>query len=302
MYVLYPGQNFGVIYVIKRPTSNRYVYQIVVLLTFIIVSAYCAHLRLTEARIAVSSGKLDLQHSYYWLQPVYCVIQTGNNILSIGGVAAVFMGACIPCIPSFSAKIILPFLVGLEFVFVASVTTYIYEVATVPIHGEILFTKSIFLHSVSMFSGAYAYLTFWILIGYGVMLTISSRILAILISVGIQFIELHLLLFHAPQILRYLPTALSRELVVTRFPWYAPGSWAHQEHTLTFASSELTVDSMYHVVHSGLLRPTILLVWYLGICYLMPFLRHFKTSRSNAIISAKQTTNATMEADNDSAY
>ena len=212
---------------------------------------------------------------YYWLSPTFAGIQAGNNILLWSG-----MLSCI-CSSILSAKH-LPRLFSLKafgiLLFFSFMNTVIC-VATTWGYEEIMFTRNqpltleLVVHTMHMIAGMFFFITFWSLFGYGLRLTLNSRFIASMAGSMIQLAEIFLIMRTYPKIEIYLPTALSRQVIVDNFPFWDVHSWAYQPNAFSFASSPMLVDNKYNILHIGWTWVVVFLIWYLLVVYVVPVVK-----------------------------
>ncbi|MFZ3130036.1 MAG: hypothetical protein WA125_02770 [Desulfosporosinus sp.] len=225
----------------------------------------------------------DELNIFYWLTPSFAVIQTGNLILLWGGALACIFGTTIPDIKESQSlnhiirNIILIVVFILEFSVISIVSTYIYEKIFISI--QINLTINILQHSIKMFIATYLYLLFWALLGYGLKLSLKYKILAIIIVLIIQIAEYFYIIIQNPSLEKYLPYALSRQIVASQFPFWEDGSWAAIPGTIIYASSPMIVDDRYNILF---IKPWLIfmfLLWYLFLAYALFIFRNLSETK-----------------------
>lgn len=220
---------------------------------------------------------------FYWLSPTFAVIQTGNLILLWGGALSCIAGVAAPAMQKYQGSdllfrnILLISVFNLEFLLFSILGTYIYE--KLFIHVQISFRFNILHYSLTMFAVTYLFLLFWSLIGYGLKLSLRRRTLAVLVGIIIQIAEYSFIIFQRPSLEKYLPFALSRQLVVSQFPFWEPGSWAAVPGTLKYASSPMIVDDKYNILSVSPWWIVAFLSWYLSLVYVLPIIRNLSKSK-----------------------
>lgn len=230
---------------------------------------------------------------FYWLSPEFCVIQTGNFILLFGGIFACIFGTILPSernnilLQTFSTMKKL--LIG-NFIFLVTsiLTSFILEELTIPHVRNINISKDILFHSLKMFIAVYVFLSFWGMIGYGLKLTFSNIPIALILGTSIQLLEIYVIFFYLKStFLKFLPTALSRQIVVYQFPFWKLDSWANVKSVIPFASGPIIMDKSLQLVKINYIWIFCFLTWYILLAYLTPIIKyiiHFQKDETSDII------------------
>ncbi|PYG87300.1 hypothetical protein LY28_02205 [Ruminiclostridium sufflavum DSM 19573] len=234
----------------------------------------------------LSSSYADI-NVFYWLNPKFCVIQTGNFILLKGGIFSSIFGIVLP--ESKQSNILLQILSILKklvmgtgaFLLTSIFTLYFLEKILIPVSPKQNININILIYSVKMFIAVYIFLIFWAIIGHGIKLTFCKIPIALIIGISVQFLEIYGIFYylHSP-FLKYLPTALSRQIVVYQFPCWEYGSWANVKSAFPFASSPIIIDKYYQFVKVSYVWIFCFLTWYVLLVYIKPFLKYITNNSS----------------------
>lgn len=214
---------------------------------------------------------------FFWLSPTFAVIQTGNLIITWGGVLSCIGGILVPeikkfkSVPQLFVTWFFLFILNIEFLIISILSIYSYE--KIFINTQSSSTFSVIEHSIDIFIGAFLFLLFWSLIGYGLKLTFSFRTIALIVGVLVQVTEYTFIIINMPSLEKYLPFALSRFLVTNQFRFWENGNWAAIPGITNFASSSMIVDDYYNIVTINLWWVAAFLIWYLSLVYVLPIVR-----------------------------
>lgn len=267
---------------LKRKTLNYKQY--IVLFSFLFFIAIISSvLSARDMAFKVLESSHEKVNVFYWLRPKFCVIQMGNFILLKGGILACLFGVVI--VQSEKRNILFnilyilkKLLIGISIFLITSIFT-LYFVEKLVISADISqqdVNINIVFYSIKMFIAVYVYLLFWAVIGHGIKLTFSNNIpIALLIGVSIQLLEVYGVFYylHLP-ILKFLPTALSRQIVVYQFPFWEYGSWANIKSVFCFASTPIIIDKSYQFVKVNYVWIFCLLAWYILLAYIKPVIKY----------------------------
>ncbi|EMS72845.1 hypothetical protein [Ruminiclostridium cellobioparum] len=259
-----------------------------------IISFYTT--RNTAVKILESHPEFNV---FYWLSPEFCVIQTGNFILLCGGIFACIFGTILPSeknnflLQIFSTMKKL--LIGNFIFWVTSIlTSFILEELTISYVRNINISKDILFHSLKMFIAVYIFLSFWGMIGYGLKLTFSNIPIALILGTSIQLLEIYVIFFYLKStFLKFLPTALSRQIVVYQFPFWELDSWANVKSVIPFASAPLIMDKSLQLVKINYIWIFCFLIWYLLLVYFKPMYKYvlynLQKKENSVIISDRKS-------------
>lgn len=266
------------------PTNKYFRFQAIFTFLFFMGIIMSIHLARNYALIIESKPNHSSTYNiFYWLAPTFAMIQTGNLIIFWGGTLSCIAGVLVPSILKYKqltqifATVLFLFLVNLEFLMISVFGTYFYEKIFIQIH--INPCSEIIGHSLKMLLGTYLFLLFWSLIGYGLKLSLPYKTLAIFAGILIQVIEYAFIILNKPSLEKYLPFALSRQLVVSQFPFWEPGSWAEVPGTIYYANTPMIVDDKYNILSISHWWIIIFLFWYLSLVYVLPIVRYFSKSK-----------------------
>lgn len=265
-------------------TNKYFRFQIIFTLLFFIGIIMSIHLARNHALIIESKPTHPSTYNiFYWLDPTFAMIQTGNLIIFWGGALSCVAGVLVPSILKYKqltqilVSALFIFLINLEFLMVSVFGTYIYEKIFIQIHVNQ--SISIIGYSINMLLGTYLFLLFWSLMGYGLKLSLTYKTLAIAAGLLIQIIEYSFIILNKPSLEKYLPFALSRQLVVSQFPFWEPGSWAEIPGTIYYASTPMIVDDNYNILSTSHWWIVVFLFWYLSLVYVLPIIRSLSISK-----------------------
>ena len=241
----------------KRTFSIWIIFEILTLVSLFIIKDL-------SGRVNATNGTLD---AYYWLSPVYSIIQTGSFIVTWGGYVACIFGSLISekvlklqQIPRIVKYIII---VNTIFLVISSVTTFIFEKVFIP--SKVSPSYDIIYHSITMFIATLLYLCFWSCIGYGVSLIFKRNIFSVCICIFEQIFEHNFLFAHFPQLELFLPYALSRQLVIINFPFWDTTSWASVSNTVAYANMPMILDKELQPINVSILWIIAFLAVYLAL-------------------------------------
>jgi hypothetical protein len=251
---------------------------------FALLSFICTLLFWNIANSMVENYRVEEFRAFYWLSPSYAGIQFGNILLMWGGILSVIVGACYPLLSKaeflFNLKILMRMFTNILARNLIYTCTSLFSVFVTELFlsGFRLtnFSLSIFVHSIQMFTGVYVHFLFWIIVGLGLSLTFKRKTLGALIGAIIQLSEVFIIFPFYPTMEKYLPTAISRLLIVDQFPFWDPNTWAGSIPVTALASTPLTVNEKYQLIKLNNLWILTFLLIYLCIVYLLPVFRLFK--------------------------
>lgn len=264
--------------------SKLFRFQITFVFLFIVGMLLSIHL--TRSYALTIESKLNYTNTYgvfYWLAPTFSIIQTGNLILLWGGALSYIAGVLVPTRLKYKgfnqlfATGLLLAAINLEFLLVSVLSTFAYE--KIFIRFQVNPSFSILKYSLKMFFVTFLFLLFWSLLGYGIKLSFRYKILAILTGILVQIAEYGFIIFQRPSLEKYLPFALSRQLVVSQFRFWEPGSWAAVPGTIKYASTPMIVDAKYNILLVSPWWVAIFLFWYLSLVYILPIFRMLTSSK-----------------------
>ena len=259
--------------------SNKLIrFQIIFMVLFSFFALLSIHFTRNYA-LSIESQLINpiINNIFFWLSPTFAVIQTGNLIISWGGVLSCIVGVLVPKIQKFKSvpQLLVTwcflFFLNIEFLAISVLSTYTYE--RIFINNHSYSTFSITEHSICMFIGAFIFLLFWSLIGYGLKLTFSLKTIAIIVGVLVQIAEYTFIILYMPSLEKYLPFALSRFLVTNQFRFWENGNWASIPGITSFASNSMILDNNYNIVTINLWWVPAFLLWYLSLVYALPIVR-----------------------------
>ncbi|MHB8073282.1 hypothetical protein [Desulfosporosinus fructosivorans] len=244
--------------------------------TFILLSGIMFIVTMHSANTVINRG-VNANMAFYWLSPHFFAIVGENLMLLISGILSCVGGSVVPISKEGGSAISLVKaiyrLVLLNIIALISSLLLLLcmELIIVPLRGNI--DVSIVFHSSEIFLAMMMFLTFWSLIGLGLRITLNSVALSLAIGICIQLAEVFVIYRYVPQIEIYLPTALSRNLVVSQFPFWILGSWANVEGAVIFANSPMLVNKYYQNVALGAYWVPIMLAYYVAIVFILPTVR-----------------------------
>lgn len=255
--------------------SKRYFlrFQLIFIMLFIIFMLLTIHLTRNYA-LSITSDTFGV---FYWLSPTLSIIQTGNLILAWGGILSCIAGVFIPTkhkefdLNQLLSTVFLLAIFNFEFLLASILSTFTYEKLFIDFQVNPNF--NVFQNSFKIFSATYLFLLFWSLIGYGLKLSFRFKSLSIFIGVFVQITEHYFIILYKPAIEKYLPFALSRQLVISQFPFWTPGSWAAVPGTIKYASTPMIVDAKYNLLVVSPWWEFAFLFWYLSIVYVIPTIK-----------------------------
>jgi hypothetical protein len=249
-------------------------YQIISIVFFLCIATVSDAL-IVHSAIEFNMKVHEPQNVFYWLNPVLAPIQAGNTVLLLGGIGSGLVGALIPSVTDKPFKnvlrILLPVILSIELVAVSILSNMIYQWAIIGYHPVNI--PNLPIHEFKMFLGMMLYFLFWIYVGQGIRLT-TSPLFSSLVVAGIQVAELFVIYPHNQVIAQYLPTGLSRELVVSHFQYWQPGSWSFNPNVVHFASTSVLINSNHEFLNPSFSRLYGSLLMYILICYMYPIARN----------------------------
>ncbi len=259
-----------------KKTKN---YIFIFLFLFIIAALTSAY---SAQKTGIEITKNNNINVFYWLQPKFCIIQTGNFILLKGGILAFLFGSILPLRES--KKVLLNFINILKAILLGNLAFLLTSILSICLFEIIIIPKgvnkydmncNILFQSIKMFIAVYIFLSFWAIMGHGLRLTFSSIPITVFIGISIQLIEIYGVFnyFQSP-ILKFLPTALSRQIVVYQFPFWENGSWANIKSVFCFASTPIIIDKYYHFVKVNYPWISCFLIWYILLAFLKPISKY----------------------------
>lgn len=254
------------------------------IIIFLIFTAITFVVTKHSANVVTSKG-VSAYLSLYWLSPRFFALIGENLMLLFGGILSVLGGALVPInvgrdSMSLIKTIYQLILLNILTLISSLILLLLLELIYIPLRGNI--DIDLVKHSCEMFLAISMFLIFWSLIGLGLKITFNSALFSFVIGICFQILEIYVNIRYNPQLEIYLPTALSREIVVTQFPFWIPDSWANVKGVVVYASSSMLVDKYYREVTLGKYWVPIMLSYYLCIVFILPVVR---------IIFAKRTTN-----------
>lgn len=209
---------------------------IIVLLMFLVYAVYCNYLNYKIA-YNLYNNNVSEYIAFYWLQNKFILIQSANNMVTYGGCIAVILG-CIVDDKNYKKNIIVTIILGyLVFILIGLIFGLI--------KNPSLITKesfSIIEKSIKIVLAIVLYLLFWSFLSYRIKQK-SNAIITILALCGEQLFEVYQIFLKNPSKLSvFLPTAVSRELVVKQFPFWIRGSWVYNINTFCYSNSTILID------------------------------------------------------------
>ncbi|WP_407311793.1 hypothetical protein [Desulfosporosinus sp. SB140] len=244
--------------------------------TFILLSGIMFTVNMHAANIVINRG-VNAYMAFYWLSPRFFALVGENLMLLISGILSCVGGAVVPINKEGGSALSLVkaicrlVLLNLIALILSLLLLLCMELIIVSFRGNI--DISIVYHSSEIFLAMMIFLIFWSLIGLGLRITFNSVVLSLAIGICIQLTEVFVIYRYVPQIEIYLPTALSRNLVVSQFPFWIPGSWANVEGAVIFANSSMLVNKYYQNVALWKYWVPIMLVYYVAIVFILPTVR-----------------------------
>ena len=208
---------------------------------------------------------------FYWFSPNFVVIQTINHLLLPFSILSFLVGNIVTERQSKIMKNIKKSIKSIFFnLLISIITTLICELFV-----GMRIEKSDFnviLLSLTMFVYAMIFMVFWALLGYGLKLSFNSKFSSLIVGITYQIFEyIHINRFY-PQFSKYLPLALSRELVVNQFPYWLNKSWLPGTNSVAyFANASFIRDKSVTIfwVFS-------FLIFYLLIAFIPAFISYVK--------------------------
>ena len=164
---------------------------------------------------------------------------------------------------------------NLFFVISSVIGTCIFELFLTPQNIVSHSCTTIINHSFKAFIYQYIFLLFWAFAGYGLRLTFLNKIFASIFIAVIQLVETYVIFHFKPEILKYFPTSLSRQLILNNFNFWNPESWVNAKSAITYITAPMIVDKSYIPITVSYFYIIVLLIWYLVLAYLVPTIRHF---------------------------
>jgi hypothetical protein len=178
----------------------------------------------------------NVRYAFYWMNPRYAFIQATNNMLFLGGFISCCFGSLLK-INNLKNKSIEILIFCNIFNTVACIfSTWLYLLIMHKYKGNTT-DFNIFSRSLQSFTGFYLYICFWSFFGHKLRFIIGNKIIAIIIMFSDQILELFViqkskLMF----LLQFLPTTLSRELVIKQFPFWIEGTWIYKLKVFSYAN------------------------------------------------------------------
>lgn len=265
---------------IKRLVINKN--KIIIFLSWCIFEAYTLlSLFITKNLSVKIFTNNHLLNAFYWLSPTFSVIQTGNFLVTWGGIISSIIGSILP-LGNRTIKTHLLFLIKLNFSFIITsiFTTYLFE--EIYFSSVIPFSIQILYHSFQMFFGTFLFLTYWSFVGFGLKLILNKGLIVAIICFFEQVFEHYFIFIYKPELELYLPYALSREIIIRNYPFWDSTSWASVNNTVAYANNSLILNNHFEPLKVSNLWIIAILLGYLIIIFIRPFFQLIKKKSSKA--------------------
>lgn len=219
---------------------------------------------------------------YYWLNYKVSFIQFGNNMIIFSGVLSCAFGVFIP-IKKRNNKKDIDNIIQWNFLYTLSSAIFSFVVSFIISSfliksSEIVIHFNLFFRSICMLTGYFLYMTFWSLFGYSLKTIFKRRIIIFTSICLVQYIELFLLKdvsFYKLNL--FLPTSLSRELVVKQFPFWKEGNWSNIPGVFPLGNVTMMHNEFYELIDI----PFIWVLFMLSLFLIIPFFISYKTIKLN---------------------
>lgn len=226
----------------------------------------------------------NTRYSYFWMDYKFSFIQTPNNMLLFGSFIACCFGSLLKskrlCKKTIEELLVINLFNLLICVFASSICLFIINKYNAT---EVDF--NIIASSVSAFVSFYLYIVFWSLLAYGFRLTFGKKIVSIILLFLLQMLELFVIpAYGLFDLLKYLPTTLSRELVIQQFPFWIEGTWVNNLKVFSYANVSPTKESILMKENLSLFWIYSFLVIYLILALILPITRKIKARKHENII------------------
>lgn len=215
-------------------------------------------------------------YSYFWLDPNYAFIQFANNMLLIGPFISSIIGINIK-IKNLNNILEDIFILNIINVIFCSTSTYICFLIFNKYNNQVIHFNLLF-KSIQMMVAFYIFINFWTLFGFLINAIFKKGLISSLLILSIQIFEI----FIVPQlgifnILSYMPTTLSREIIIKQFPFWIKGSWCYKLGVFSYANVTPILDNNYNIKSFNIFYVYFILLSYLLILYfILKFMKALK--------------------------